>query len=171
MAIEDYYGREVDAETRIEAPAYWRAGALSGLVATLVMSVVIVPVESTLFSETIAGMYGFEGVFVVGLVAHLIHGTLFGLLFAGILSDPGVVGLTNWLWKSSVAGLVFGLCLAVVATGFILPVWLEFAGLAAVPSIPYVTTSLLTLHLVYGIVLGLLFPFLESYLSEFESRG
>ena len=169
MAISDHYGREVDERSEFDAPAAWRGGAVAGFAATVATMAVILPVEPELFGETIAGMYGLEEAVAVGVIAHLVHGTLFGLLFAGVLSDPGVVGITNWLWKTVVAGLVFGLLLAVMATGFVLPAWAQFVGLTDPPTMPYVTTTLLAWHLLYGAVLGVVFPFLERPESEVRS--
>ncbi len=161
MAIGDHYGRDVDEESEFDAPVAWRGGALAGAVATVSTMAVILPVEPSLFSETIAGMYGQEGSIGIGIGAHLVHGTLFGLLFAGVLSDPGIVGITQWLWRTVVAGVIFGLLLAVMATGFILPAWTQFVGLSNPPTMPYVTATLLAWHVLYGAVLGFVFPFAE----------
>ncbi len=162
MAIKDYYGRDVDEQSEFDAPAAWRGGALAGAVATVSTMAVILPVEASLFSDTIAGMYGLEGSMAVGIGAHLVHGTLFGVLFAGVLSDPGIMGLTRWLWKSVVAGVIFGVVLAAMATGFVLPAWTQFVGLSDPPTMPYVTGTLLAWHVLYGAVLGLVFPFAEQ---------
>lgn len=164
MAIQDHYGREITEDSEFDVPIAWRGGGFSGLVATLATTIVMVPVDSEFFSQTIAGMYGLDGLLAVGIAAHLVHGTLFGLVFAAVLSDPGLIGITNWLWKSAVAGLVFGLVLAIVGTGFILPVWLQFVGLTGLLSIPYVTAALLAWHALYGVVLGVVFPFFAGEL-------
>jgi len=162
MAIKDHYGREVTAESEFDAPIAWRGGATAGFLATLATTLVMLPVDAEFFSQTIAGMYGLDGVLAVGVGAHLVHGTLFGVVFAAVLSDPELLGITNWLWKTVVAGLVFGIVLAVVGTGFVLPVWLQFVGLNELASMPYVTTALLGWHALYGAVLGVVFPFLEA---------
>lgn len=163
MAIEDHYGRDEENASAFDAPIAWRGGIAAGFVATVATSLVILPTNAAMFSETIAGMYGLEGMLAVGLAAHLVHGTLFGLVFATVLSDPGLVYITNWLSKTVLAGVVFGLTLAIVGTGFLLPVWAQFVGLTNPPSIPYVTLPLFGWHAVYGLVLGLLFPFLEEW--------
>jgi hypothetical protein len=162
MAIKDHYGREFAEESAFDASAAWRGGAAAGFLATLATTVVIVPFDIELFSDTIAGMYGLEGVFAVGIAAHLIHGTLFGVLFAAVLSDPGLVGITNWLWKTVVTGLVFGLVLAVAGTGFVLPAWVQFVGVTGLLPMPYVNATLLAWHGLYGVMLGALFPFLAD---------
>ena len=162
MTIEDHYGRDEEAESRFDTQIPWRGGLLSGFVATVATTLVILPTNASLFSETIAGMYGFEGVLAVGLFTHLIHGTLFGLVFAAVLSDPGLVYVSNSIPKTVLAGLVFGFVLTIVGTGFLLPAWSQFAGLSDPPSMPWVTLPLFGWHTLYGVVLGLLFPFLEE---------
>jgi len=162
MGVEEYYGRDTKEQSRFEIPIAWRGGAVAGFIATVATGIAIMAIEPTLLSETIAGMYGMEGLMIAGWIVHLFHGTLFGVGFAAVLSDPGLVRITNWIWKTVVAGLVFGLALAVMGTGFILPVWVDFVGVSEVPEIPFMTTPLLIWHATYGMVLGLLFPFLEG---------
>lgn len=160
MTIEDQYGRDTEGESRWEAPVAWQSGAAAGFVATLATILVVLPLEPEFFGDTIAGMYGLEGVLVAGLLAHLIHGTLFGVVFAAVLSDPILVGVTNSLQRSVLAGLIFAMVLAVVGTGFILPTWMQFIGLTDLPEIPYLTETLVGWHALYGLVLGAVFPFL-----------
>jgi hypothetical protein len=160
MGITDYYGQEAedDVEPFDKSPAL-KGGVLAGFVATLATSLVILAVDSAMLSDTIAGMYGFEDALAVGLVAHLFHGTVFGVIFAFILSDPGLARLTEWLWKTALVGIAYGLVLALVATGFIMPAWIEFVGVTEISTMPYITTSLVAWHVLYGLVLGVLFPF------------
>jgi hypothetical protein len=164
MAIQDHYGRDIPEDSAYDVPIAWRGGAASGFFATVASTLVIVPVDVEFLSQGIAGMYGLEGLLAAGVAAHLVHGTLFGVVFAAVLSDPGLVGITHWLWKTVFAGLVFGLVLAVVGTGFVLPAWLQFVGLAELVSMPYVTSALLGWHALYGLVLGAVFPFLAAEL-------
>lgn len=82
----------------------WKGGMAAGFVATLVMGVTIGVMQLETLRLAIAGLYGSPGSLAVGWVAHLIHGTVFGAIFAGILTDPGLYGLTRWRWKTLVAG-------------------------------------------------------------------
>jgi len=163
MAIQDYLPEteEERADSPFETTAALRGGTVAGFVATAATLVPILLLDSAMLSDTIAGMYGLEGSLLVGLVAHLVHGTLFGLAFAFVLSDPGLTGITRWWWKILLAGIVYGLVLSIVATGFVLPVWLEPLGASTVPEVPFVTTPLVAWHVLYGVLLGALFPFFE----------
>lgn len=152
------------ARARFTAPIAWRGGAVAGVLATVVMGVAITVTDLGTLRAAIAGLYGFEGVLVAGWVAHLVHGTLFGMLFAAVLSDPGLYRLTRWRWKTTLAGVVYALALSVVAAGFVMPVWLSLVGFAGDPAgqVPFVTQASLAWHLVYGLVLGATFPAVED---------
>lgn len=44
-----------------------------------------------------------------------------------------------------------------------MPIWLGFVGFPTPPSIPNVTLPILGWHLVYGTVLGLVYPFVDDW--------
>lgn len=153
-------GRAVDVDPFLGRWA-WRSGAVAGLVAAVVTGVAITAGNLTVLREFIAALYGFEGSLVVGWLAHLFHGALFGVAFAAVLSDPGLYGLTDWLWKTVLAGVVYGVVLAVAGAGVLMPIWLSVVGFSSPPEIPNVTTPLLAWHVVYGSVLGAAFTVLD----------
>ena len=160
---EEYSGREQDDSFAPFATTWhWRGGALAGLVATLVMGVVITLTNQRVLQEAIAGLYGQSGNLLIGWVAHLVHGVLFGVLFAAILTDPSLYRVTERLHVSVLAGVVFGLVLAVVGAGIIMPMWLDVVAPELAVPIPNVTVPLLVWHLLYGVVLGGVFPYLED---------
>lgn len=139
----------------------WRRGAVAGLLAAAVMGVVISSMNLSTMQTAIAGLYGQQGSLLTGWIAHLVHGTVFGVLFAATLADPALHRLTDWYWKSLLAGVVYGMMLAIVGAGIIMPIWLATVDLHA-PAIPNVTGPMLLWHLVYGLVLGALFPALPT---------
>lgn len=110
----------------------------------------------------ITGLYGQSRYLAAGWFAHLVHGTLFGMIFALVLSDPGLYSVTDWYWKTILAGAVYGMMLAITGAGIIIPIWLGFAGFPTPPSIPNVTVPMLVWHLIYGLVLGGIFPAVET---------
>lgn len=165
MSIEEHGGAETgqpEAFAAFETTWHWRAGALAGLVATVIMGIAISLTDLATLQEAIAGLYGQSGSLAVGWAAHLVHGVLFGVLFAAILTDPSLYRVSDRVHVSTVAGVVYGLVLAVVGAGIIMPMWLSVVALSEVVPIPNVTMPLLAWHLVYGAVLGLLYPALED---------
>lgn len=126
------------------------------------MGVAIALTDLATLGVAIAGLYGQEGALLAGWVAHLTHGTLFGVVFAAILSDPGLYRVSEWVWKSVASGVVYGLVLAVVGAGVVMPIWLSAVGFATPPAIPHVTLPLLGWHVLYGLVLGVPFPFVDG---------
>lgn len=155
---------EEDEELFSESRHRLMAGAIGGFIATIVMTIPIWAIDPEFISETIAGMYGMEGVLIAGLVFHLIHGAILGAIFAVVLTDPSLVRITQWRWKTILVGIAYGLMLALIGTGFIAPVWLEAVGVSEAPEMPWVTQELIAWHIIYGFVLGLLFPEIEGRL-------
>lgn len=146
----------VEIQTRLQSDVQWGHGALAGFVASLAMALVIGLWDATVLRDAIAALYQQEGNLVVGVLTHVIHGTLFGVLFALILSDPGLYHLDEHTGKSVLAGVVYGLALALFGAGIIMPIWLNSLGSQDLP-MPYITGPLLVWHLVYGTVLGLVY--------------
>jgi len=141
-------------------PVAWRNGAIAGLLATVVMGLAISLGNLPILRDAIAGLYGQQGSLLAGWLAHLIHGTIFGVLFAAVLADPGVVDVPHSARAMALAGTVFGLVLGVVGAGFVLPMWFSAINPGTM-SVPTITTPLLIWHALYGVVLGLGFALLE----------
>lgn len=154
--------RRSEFDSPFETRWAWKGGALAGLVATVAMGLAITAMQLPTLQTSIAGLYGFEGNLAVGWLAHLFHGILFGVIFAAILADPGLFRADERLWTSVLVGIAYGLLLAVVGAGIIMPIWLDAVGFPAAPSIPNLTGALLVWHLIYGLVLGIVFPFVED---------
>lgn len=138
-------------------------GAAAGLVAAAAMAVAIVAVDLSTLRVAIAGLYGFEGSLVAGLVAHLAHGAAFGLLFGTLLAEPTMAGATGSWGRTLAAALAYALVLAVGAAGVVMPIWLRLAGLPS-PAPPHVTPATLVWHAVYGVVLGVVYPAVDGRL-------
>lgn len=138
---------------RLQSNAHLLRGAVGGFVAAAVMAVVIGLLDLAWF-ERIATLYLQNGNALIGAAVHLVHGTMFGVLFALVLSDPGLYSIEDQPAKSVVAGLVFGFALAVTGAGIIMPIWLNVLGANETLSVPYVTGPIVVYHLVYGTVLG-----------------
>lgn len=148
---------------RFETGVAWKGGALAGALATIATGIVITILGLDTLRIVIAGLYGQSGSLVTGWIAHVVHGTLFGVIFAGILTDPGLFRLADWRWKTVLAGLAYGLVLAIVGAGIIMPIWLAAAGFPEPPTMPHVTAASLLWHGIYGVVLGAIYPSVASH--------
>jgi hypothetical protein len=135
----------------------WFGGAVSGVIAGGAMAVVLMVSSPGVIVEAIPGLYGLSGA-VAGWLVHLTHGAAFGAMFAalslGAVTRRQVLGI----------GLALGVILWFVGAGSIMPIWLRSIGFAgaselAVPNLDAIT---LLAHLVYGAVIGLVFPFLAD---------
>jgi hypothetical protein len=162
MSRPNVFGADAAEHDPFEPHVGWRGGIAAGLVAAVAMGVGITVVEPALLRTEIAGLYGAAGSLAAGWLVHLAHGAVFGLVFALVAADPTLANVSHRYPGSVVAGAVYGVVLAVVGMGILMPMWLDAAGLAP-PAIPYVTTSLFAWHLVYGLFLGLAFPRLDGW--------
>ncbi|WP_226022222.1 histidine kinase [Halomicrobium salinisoli] len=133
---------------------HWLRGAVAGAVAAAVMAAAIGLGDLSVLRDAIAGLYLQAGNLVAGVLVHVLHGALFGVVFAVVLSDPTLSRVSNSLAKTVVAGVVYGLVLAVVGAGVVMPMWLDAVGNEAGLSIPNLSVPLLLWHLVFGVVLG-----------------
>ncbi len=158
MSTED---TTIDIPASFETDWAWKGGGVAGLIATVAMGLAIMAMDIELLRVVIAGLYGFEESVVAGWIAHLAHGTLFGIIFAAILTDPALYLVSQRIWKSVVAGIVYGLVLTIIGAGILMPIWVSVVGLGS-PPIPNVTGPSLVWHLIYGAVLGGIFPFVKS---------
>ncbi|MFB6308416.1 MAG: histidine kinase [Haloarculaceae archaeon] len=151
----------MEVTTPFERGLRWQRGALAGFVAAVVMAVIIAVADLAILRDAIAGLYLQEGSLVAGVLAHVVHGTLFGVLFAVVLSDPALTQVGEQFSKTVAAGVVFALVLALVGAGVVMPMWLDTVGAATLP-VPYVTGPSLVWHVVYGAVLGATFSVLDG---------
>lgn len=146
----------------LDAGWHWRVGAVSGFLATVAMGAAITVGDLAVLREAIAGLYTLEGNLAAGWLVHLAHGTLFGVVFAAILSDPALYRVSERVWKTVLTGVVYALVLALVGAGFVMPVWLGVVGSAAAPTVPNVTVPLVGWHVLYGVVLGGTYALLDE---------
>jgi len=131
------------------APAQLGATALAGLVAGGVMGAYmhftagLVPV--------IGALYGTESL-LVGSLTHEFHSLVFGLIYAGILTVLPRWWRTDWRGNVGV-GAAWGTALWLGASGLIMPLWLNLAGIAT--PIHNLSPNSLLAHLLWGVVLGI----------------
>lgn len=141
----------------------WVGGLLGGIVGAAVFGVWMMVVTPNVIEAAIPALYGVNETLILGAALHLIHGVIFGLIFAVIVEidviqnlverEPMLSDLTPNV-QAMLAGLVYGLVLWVLLSVIVMPVWLETVGFADGPVIPNLAIESLVGHLGYGLILG-----------------
>ncbi|WP_135853356.1 DUF6789 family protein [Halorussus salinus] len=145
----------VESQTRRVA---WTGGALAGLVAGIAMGAMLTTQMGPVIRVAIPSMYGLEGL-AAGWVAHLFHSVVLGVAFAGVADalDAG-----DSLGRSAALGVGYGVLLWALLAVLVMPVWLGAVGSPANPPFPNVNVQSLVGHVVYGVVLGAVFPYVRN---------
>ncbi|PSQ35527.1 histidine kinase [Halobacteriales archaeon SW_12_69_24] len=123
----------------------WRAGVLGGIVGAAVMGGLVVLMNDAVIGVAIPSMYGLAppqnpG---LGLVVHVSHGAVLGVVFAGFVGAAGVDSTGKLIGVGAVWGV------------------LTWAVLANPPFPNFAPPSLLW-HVVYGVLLGGVYAGLED---------
>lgn len=147
----------------------WVAAIIAGLVGGAGMGVVLS--AGTNLLPLIGALYGVQS-FFWGWVVHLFNSVVFALLFTVVVSRPLVRHESLSLATYVGLGIVYGAFLGVLSGGVLFPLWLGAGGEAslAVPFLPlpgYVSSFVSAgffgfAHLVYGALLGTLYPILSG---------
>ncbi|MFB6301070.1 MAG: ATP-binding protein [Halobacteriales archaeon] len=125
------------------------AGAVMGLVFTL---------SSDLF-PIIGALYGVDNA-IIGWITHLFHSVVFAAMFAGGISHPWLQEHVESLSRGTIAGIVWGVLLWLIAAGIIMPLWLQTVGvMAMIPNLPPLG---LVSHAIWGAVLGSSYTVLKN---------
>ena len=138
--------------------ADWKAGVIGGLGGGLIFGILMSVMMPDIIGGAIPGLYGFSGG-VVGWTIHMAHSAVLGVVFAG-LADA-LPQYTNTLGKSLGAGVVYGIVLWALLGAVVMPIWVG-AVLPMTPPVPNINPMSLVGHVVYGGLLGLLYPVFTS---------
>lgn len=130
----------------------WRAGVLGGIVGAAVMGALVVLMDDAVIGVAIPSLYGLAppqnpG---LGLVVHVSHGAVLGVVFAGIVGAAGVDSTGKLIGVGAAWGVVTWAGLAAL----VMPVWLGAVGSPANPPFPNFAPPSLLWHVVYGVLLG-----------------
>ncbi|MFY4814023.1 DUF6789 family protein [Haloarcula sp. AONF1] len=130
----------------------WRAGVLGGVAGSAVMGALILAMNPPTLAVAIPSLYGLapppsSG---AGLVVHLSHGAVLGVLFAGLASLLQLESSGKLLGL----GVGWGVLTWAVFAALVMPVWLSVVGSPASPPFPNFAPPSLLWHVVYGVVLG-----------------
>jgi hypothetical protein len=143
------------AERSETAVGSWQAGVIGGIAGAIVMGALMFLMNSAVLAVAIPSLYGLApppnpG---LGMVVHVSHGAVLGVVFAGIVdgfdleSTQTVVG----------TGIAWGVVTWVLLAALLMPVWLSVVGSPASPPFPNFALPSLLWHVVYGLVLGLVY--------------
>lgn len=116
------------------------AGAIAGIVGSAVMGVLLFAQMPDVVEMAIPAMYGVSGPAVpVGFGMHLVHGAVFGVIFAAALSQPSIGEWATSRLGTLALGVGYGVSLWVVAAVVVMPLWLSAVGFPAAPPLPNVS--------------------------------
>jgi uncharacterized membrane protein YagU involved in acid resistance len=144
---------EVSTET-----GNWKAGVAAGLVGSaafgLVMTFVI---PAPLLEVVIPSMYGLAppAAPVIGWIVHLSHGAVIGVGFAALVGARPALAAT--VENAVGLGAAYGLLVWAVLAVIVMPIWLSAVGSPANPPLPNVSVLSAVGHLLYGVVLGVVY--------------
>ncbi|EMA15315.1 DUF6789 family protein [Haloarcula marismortui] len=133
----------------------WKAGVLGGIAGSAVMGALILVMNTATLAVAIPSLYGLAPPSspAAGLVVHLSHGAVMGVMFAGLArvlsleSSGKLLGL----------GVGWGVATWVLFAAFLMPVWLGAVGSPASPPFPNFAPPSLLWHVVYGAVLAVVY--------------
>ena len=136
----------------------WLGGAAAGLAGGVVFGVMLTVMMPAIIREAIPALVGLSGI-VAGWVVHLAFSVVFGVVFAatvGAFDVPDAVGQNAGL------GMGYGGLLWLVNIVVVWPLWLQAVGFPNAPAFPNVAWMPLVGHLMYGLVLGFAYPFVDD---------
>jgi hypothetical protein len=130
----------------------WQAGVLGGIAGALVMGGLVLAMNPPVLAVAIPSLYGLApppnpG---LGMVVHVSHGAVLGVIFAAIAGTFGVERTAQRVGLGVAWGVVTWIGLAAL----LMPVWLSVVGSPASPPFPNFAPPSLLWHVVYGAVLG-----------------
>ncbi len=127
---------------------------MAGVVMGIMLQVMMTPV----IAKAIPALYGMDGL-VVGWIAHLFHSLVLGLVFGAIVTSlPALREYANQVTTSAGLGIAYGVVVWIIAAAIVMPIWLSAVGFPGAPPLPNFNPMSLLGHVVYGVILGALFP-------------
>ncbi|UWG48926.1 putative membrane protein [Halanaeroarchaeum sp. HSR-CO] len=140
----------------------WVTGGVSGLFGGVAMGVLLQMMMTPVITTAIPAMYGTNGL-VAGWIIHLFNSVVFGLAFAGaVVYLPGLSDYADRVTTSTGLGVAYGVLLWIGAAAIVMPIWLGAVGFPNAPPLPNFNPMSLVGHVVFGAILGALFPALGN---------
>lgn len=146
MASETAQRQDVRQATRLEA---WQAGVVGGILGSVAFGAMMAAMAPEMLEVTIPSMYGLEGG-LAGWIVHVSHGAVLGVVFAALLAGLGRPHLGVGLGAG--AGVGYGVVVWAALAVVVMPVWLGMPEM-----VPNVDVGSLVGHVVYGLLLGVVY--------------
>jgi hypothetical protein len=130
----------------------WRAGVVAGAVGAAAMGALVLAMNPPTLAVAIPSLYALAPPPTpgLGLVVHLSHGAVLGVVFAAIADGLDVDGTPKLVGL----GVGWGVATWVGLAALLMPLWLSAVGSPASPPFPNFAPPSLLWHVVYGAVLG-----------------
>lgn len=139
----------------------WISGAVGGLAGGAAMGVMMSIMMAPVIQDAIPAMYGLSGG-LAGWVIHMSHSAVLGVVFAAIIG-AGFGRYSDNVGATIGIGAVYGIVLWAVLAALVMPVWLAAVGFAGAPPFPnFALPGSLPAHVVYGVVLGAVYPYVKG---------
>lgn len=154
-----------ETATGVERPtgSIWLGGALAGIVGGAVFGAMMHMMMTEIMEMAIPGMYGLEPGLTVGWLLHLFHSAVFGLVYVAIAQVGVLREYAHRVTTGTGVGIGYGAVIWLVAATFVMPFWVG-AMTPMAPPVPDVNPMSLVGHVVYGAILGALYPVLAEAL-------
>jgi len=148
--------------TRLETgTGSWISGMIGGLVGGAAMGILITIMLTPAIEGAIPGMYGLSGG-LAGWIVHMSHSAVLGVVFAAIIG-AGLGRSSDNVGATIAIGAVYGIVLWAVLAALVMPIWLAAVGFPQAPPFPnFALPGSLPAHVVYGAVLGAVYPYVTG---------
>jgi hypothetical protein len=138
----------------------WVSGLVGGLAGGALMGVMISIMMAPVIEAAIPGLYGLSGG-LAGWIVHMSHSAILGVVFAAIMEGLG--RFSDSVGATVAIGAVYGVVLWAVLAALVMPIWLAALGFPAAPPFPnFALPGSLPAHVVYGVVLGAIYPYAKG---------
>lgn len=144
--------------------ADWQAGIVGGLVGGLAMGAMLSMTNAPALEGAIPALYFLapppNG--LAGWVVHMSHSAILGVVFAAIMG-AGLGRFSDSVGATTAIGAVYGIVLWAVLAALVMPIWLAAVGFPGAPPFPnFALPGSLPAHVVYGAVLGAVYPYAKG---------
>lgn len=145
--------QETQTGLGFEAGNVWFGAAVGGLLGAAVFGAMMHAMMTDVIVMMIPAMYGLAPGATTGWAIHLVHGVIFGLVYAALVTPAAVRQYAGRPTTGLGVGAVYGLLVWVVAAAVIMPIWLGMPEM-----VPDLNPMSAIGHVVFGAVLGALTP-------------